>query len=124
MNFQLRYSSPDNEKPLENYAPDGGFASIFRTVAFVGDSLSSGEFETFNPETGVRRYYDMFEYSWYFNASIDQPGKFSLPSSAIPDNASISGQFLYQSVLNATNAPSGIGPYFSSYALISSTVTA
>ena len=64
MNFQLRYSSPDNEKPLENYAPDGGFASIFRTVAFVGDSLSSGEFETFNPETGVRRYYDMFEYSW------------------------------------------------------------
>ena len=45
MNFQLRYDSPADEKPLENYAPDGGFASIFRTIAFVGDSLSSGEFE-------------------------------------------------------------------------------
>ena len=61
MNFQLRYDSPADEKPLENYAPDGGFASIFRTIAFVGDSLSSGEFETYNPETNVRRYYDMFE---------------------------------------------------------------
>ena len=64
MNFQLRYTAPAEEKPLDNLAIDGGFASIFRTVAFVGDSLSSGEFETYNPETNVRRYYDMFEYSW------------------------------------------------------------
>ena len=64
MNFQLRYTAPAEEKPLENYAPDGGFASIFRTVAFVGDSLSSGEFETLDGATGVRHYYDMFEYSW------------------------------------------------------------
>ena len=64
MNFQLRYNAPTEEKPLEHYAPDGGFASIFRTVAFVGDSLSSGEFETYNPQKDLRRYCDMFEYSW------------------------------------------------------------
>ncbi len=59
-----RYAAPADEKPLDHLVSDGGFASIFRTVAFVGDSLSSGEFETCDPETGVRHYYDMFEYSW------------------------------------------------------------
>ena len=39
---------------------------------------------------------------------MDQPGKFSLPSSAMPERAFISGQFLYQSVRSATKAPSGI----------------
>ena len=64
MNFHLRYNAPAKEKPLDNYAPDGGFASIFRTVAFVGDSLSSGEFETYDPQKDLRRYCDMYEYSW------------------------------------------------------------
>ncbi len=59
-----RYGAPTTERPLENLVTDGGFTSIFRTIACVGDSLSSGEFETFNPETGERHYYDMFEYSW------------------------------------------------------------
>ncbi len=61
---QYRYSTPAEEKPLDRFVTNGGFASIFRTVACVGDSLSSGEFETCEPDTGVHHYYDMFEYSW------------------------------------------------------------
>ena len=34
----------ENEKPLDRLIDDGGFASIFRTIACIGDSLSSGEF--------------------------------------------------------------------------------
>jgi len=41
----------------------GGFCSIFRTFAFVGDSLSSGEFQL-PKEDGKWGYYDMFDYSW------------------------------------------------------------
>ncbi len=61
---EYRYGAPENEKPLDRLVSDGGYTSIFRTIACVGDSLSSGEFETFDPETGVRHYYDLFEYSW------------------------------------------------------------
>ena len=64
MNTQFRYTAPADEKPLENLVSDGGYTSIFRTVACVGDSLSSGEFETFDPEKNERHYYDMFDYSW------------------------------------------------------------
>ena len=60
MTNQFRYTAPADEKPLDNLVTDGGYASIFRTVAFVGDSLSSGEFETFDPEKNERHYYDMF----------------------------------------------------------------
>ena len=60
----IRYCAPADEKPLENMVSDGGYTSIFRTIACVGDSLSSGEFETLDEATGVRHYYDMFEYSW------------------------------------------------------------
>lgn len=60
----LRYTAPADERPLEQLVSDGGYASIFRTVAFVGDSLSSGEFESFDPERNERHYYDMFDYSW------------------------------------------------------------
>ncbi len=59
-----RYGSPEGERPLEHLVSDGGYASIFRVVACVGDSLSSGEFETCDPATNVRHYYDMFDYSW------------------------------------------------------------
>ncbi|MGN1095260.1 MAG: SGNH/GDSL hydrolase family protein [Eubacteriales bacterium] len=51
------------EKPLDNIAFDGGFCGIFRTIGCVGDSLSSGEFETMD-EDGKKHYYDMYEYSW------------------------------------------------------------
>ena len=52
-----------NEKPLENLVTDGGFCGIFRTIGCVGDSLSSGEFQTKKAD-GSWRYTDMFEYSW------------------------------------------------------------
>ena len=52
-----------DEKPLERLVESYSYTSIFRTMAFVGDSLSSGEFETKDPE-GKRGYHDMYEYSW------------------------------------------------------------
>ena len=52
----------ENEKPLDNLVSDGGFSGIFRTVACVGDSLSSGEFE--RVVDGTKHYHDMFDYSW------------------------------------------------------------
>ena len=56
------YLLKENEKPLDNILNDGGFTSIFRTVACIGDSLSSGEFESF--ENGKRGYHDYYDYSW------------------------------------------------------------
>lgn len=53
----------ENEKPLDNIVSDGGFCSIFRTIACIGDSLSSGEFESVD-ENGNKTYHDLFEYSW------------------------------------------------------------
>lgn len=53
----------NNEKPLEKMVDDGGYTGIFRTIACVGDSLSSGEFESLN-ELGEKGYHDMYEYSW------------------------------------------------------------
>lgn len=54
----------ENEKPLDNLQViNGGYTAVFRTIACVGDSLSSGEFESLNSE-GQKRYHDMFEYSW------------------------------------------------------------
>ncbi len=51
-----------DEKPLDRIVDDGGFTAIFRTIACVGDSLSSGEFES-NID-GVKGFHDMFDYSW------------------------------------------------------------
>lgn len=51
------------EKPLDRLVEGYSHTSIFRTVGFVGDSLSSGEFERLNAD-GTHSYYDMFEYSW------------------------------------------------------------
>ena len=53
----------NNEKPLQRLVGGYSFTSIFRTIAFIGDSLSSGEFETKNSK-GENQYTDMFEYSW------------------------------------------------------------
>lgn len=61
MNYYL--GTDETEKPLDNLVSDGGFASIFRTVACVGDSLASGEFESVDDE-GKHHYHDCFEYSW------------------------------------------------------------
>ena len=53
----------ENEKPLDRIATDGGFCSIFRTIGCVGDSLSSGEFESIDEE-GKKHYHDFYDYSW------------------------------------------------------------
>ncbi len=53
----------ENEKPLDTLLNDGGFSGIFRTVACIGDSLSSGEFERVSAD-GAKSYHDMYEYSW------------------------------------------------------------
>ncbi len=54
---------PENEKPLDNIVCDGGYARIFRTVGCIGDSLSSGEFES-RDAAGNIGYHDFYEYSW------------------------------------------------------------
>ena len=51
-------------QPLESYPTDGGYVGILRTIACVGDSLASGEFEAINTITGNRLYMDRFDYSW------------------------------------------------------------
>ena len=58
-----RFLINEGEKPLDNIVSDGGYCSIFRTIACVGDSMSSGEFESLN-EKGEKGYHDYFEYSW------------------------------------------------------------
>lgn len=62
MNIKDYYMNP-GEKPLDIIKADGGFTGIFRTVACIGDSLSSGEFESTNAD-GSKGYHDMYEYSW------------------------------------------------------------
>ncbi len=52
-----------NEKPLDNFPADGGFVGIFRTIACIGDSLSSGEFVSVDGE-GRKSWHDKYEYSW------------------------------------------------------------
>ena len=61
--FTTEYLFDENEKPLDRIACDGGFCAVFRKIACVGDSLSSGEFETKTPD-GKTHYNDYFEYSW------------------------------------------------------------
>ena len=62
IDYEYLFNDP-NEKPLDRLVTDGGYSRIFRTIACVGDSLSSGEFESMNPD-GSHGYYDMFEFSW------------------------------------------------------------
>ena len=61
---KYRYVASRDEKPLDYFPANGGYTSIFRTIACVGDSLSSGEFEIYYPKNNTRSYHDMFEYSW------------------------------------------------------------
>ncbi len=62
MNWQKEIF-PEHEKPLDRLVDGYSNTSIFRTIAFVGDSLSSGEFEIYKPN-GKRGCYDLYEYSW------------------------------------------------------------
>lgn len=52
-----------DEKPLDRLVDGYSLTSVFRKIAFIGDSLSSGEFETCDPE-GNKGYHDLYEYSW------------------------------------------------------------
>lgn len=54
----------DNELPLDNIKENGGYTCIFQTIACIGDSLSSGEFEYYVDESKPRQYIDKFEFSW------------------------------------------------------------
>lgn len=63
MDLSILYSAPENEKPLEKLVTDGGFCGIIRTISCIGDSLSSGEFESCD-ESGKAGYHDNFDYSW------------------------------------------------------------
>lgn len=53
----------ENEKPLDNLVSDGGFCGIFRKIACVGDSLSSGTMEL-TDENGNRVCHNLYDYSW------------------------------------------------------------
>ncbi len=57
-----KYMAVENEKPLDNIVTNGGFCGIFRKIACVGDSLSSGEFES--RMNGVTGWHDYYDYSW------------------------------------------------------------
>lgn len=63
MNLNSLIGIQKDEKPLDNIVTDGGYCTIFRRIACIGDSLSSGEFETINAD-GEHGYHDIFEYSW------------------------------------------------------------
>ncbi len=63
MDIREYISVGENEKPLDRIVTDGGFVGIFRKIACIGDSLSSGEFES-TKEDGSHRYHDFYEYSW------------------------------------------------------------
>ena len=59
MDITKFYPNPE-EKPLDNLVSDGGFCGIFQTIGCIGDSLSSGEFESKDNE-GVVGYHDFYE---------------------------------------------------------------
>ena len=62
MNIKQFYAK-EGEKPLDFLVDDGGFCKIFRKIGCIGDSLSSGEFESCD-ESGNKGFHDFFEYSW------------------------------------------------------------
>ena len=57
-----RFYAIEGEKPLDNLVSNGGFCGIFRTIGVVGDSLASGEMESYTE--GIREFHDFYEYSW------------------------------------------------------------
>ncbi len=56
------YSHDKDEKPLDRVVTDGGLVGIFRTIACVGDSLSSGELVS--RIGGEKGWHDLYDYSW------------------------------------------------------------
>lgn len=62
MNWE-KYFDIENEQPLDRFAEGISNTAIFRKIAFVGDSLSSGEFESRDDE-GKPGWHDYYDYSW------------------------------------------------------------
>lgn len=52
----------EGENPLEKLVSDGGFCGIFRTIGIIGDSMASGELESYTE--GIQGFHDFYEYSW------------------------------------------------------------
>ncbi len=63
MELSSLFTANIDEKPLDNLVTDGGLCGIFRTIACVGDSLSSGEHESCDEE-GKVGWHDYYDYSW------------------------------------------------------------
>lgn len=63
MTIQDYMRADPNERPLDRIPEDGGLCGIFRTIGCIGDSLSSGEFESQDAE-GKKNYHDFYDYSW------------------------------------------------------------
>lgn len=63
MDWNVFFAAEKDEKPLDRLVEGYSNTAIFRTMAFVGDSLSSGEFETVGKE-GQKGYHDLFAYSF------------------------------------------------------------
>lgn len=61
MDWNKLFNNAD-EKPLDSFVTGVSNMAIFRKVGFIGDSLSSGEFESRDGET--KGFHDYFEYSW------------------------------------------------------------
>ena len=60
MDWNKELFMSDDEKPLDKLVEGYSNTAIFRTVGFIGDSLSSGEFESRDAEgnPGYHDYYD------------------------------------------------------------------
>lgn len=61
MNLEKLLNCKD-EKPFDNIVTNGGYCGIFRKIACIGDSLSSGEFESLM--FGKPGHHDCYDYSW------------------------------------------------------------
>lgn len=55
--------TPNGERPLDHIVNDGGFCGIFKSIACIGDSFASGEFQSLRAD-GIMGHHDMYEYSW------------------------------------------------------------
>ena len=67
-----------DERPLDRLVEGYSRTSVFRRVAFIGDSLSSGEFETVDQD-GVHGYHDLYEYAEAKKEKRRHGNKFFLP---------------------------------------------
>ena len=58
-----KYYAIEGEKPLDFIPSNGGLSAIFRTIACIGDSMSSGEHESVD-ENGTAGFHGLYEHSW------------------------------------------------------------